>query len=627
MRRLFRALGVALAALALAALALAAAAAHAGMTPDGMNRADRALHYPLAWRGNAQGLRVAAQGFNPGRYRALTWRLRQYSHTPFRRVRLVIPLTSPSETSGTGSISGTTLTITDWTSGAFNPGAILAGAAGSALAPGTQILAQLTNANPQGIAGREGSYQVSIAQTLASGPINGPIADSFYPYPLRFQAALEPVYARAVTGLEGRRPLFTFNGASSVSYDPASWDRSRGYILSDVLDIGAILPARAAYGLWFTTELAAPAAGQIPYTKLASSFLNRHEGQIASATDSQIDAATAATATSVAPWTTAQTGQAGPFTPAMLLIEGPAFARSVATVGDSIAYMVGEGVAGSGDLGDVQGSALGNAGYIERGLYEVAGVNQAINVARGSDKANYSAAAPEGIRYRLQLLALANPTGVINEYGHNDLAGGTPYLSRANASPYLAGTVLLYGGTLYVVTTGGVSGASPPSVTTPGVDITDGTLTLRVAGTGAATAQARIGLAALAANMVLNQRIQAAVGPVPIAQALVTPDAASTDKWATTVNQSPSRNWSDAGGARATLNAAIRALPADLRASQWIDPNAYVEGDASALGKAGVETGKWIADGSSSGFTNDGIHPNSHGHAEAARVLTPDRVP
>lgn len=64
---------------------------------------------------------------------------------------------------GTGSIAGTTMTISATTRGGYAPGKQVAGAG---IAPGTTIISQLS-----GTAGSTGTYQVSIAQTVSSGTI------------------------------------------------------------------------------------------------------------------------------------------------------------------------------------------------------------------------------------------------------------------------------------------------------------------------------------------------------------------------------------------------------------------------------------------------------------------------
>lgn len=65
----------------------------------------------------------------------------------------------------TGSISGTTLTVTAVTTGQMNVGEIISG---TGVTSGTQILSQLT-----GTAGGVGTYQVSAAQTVSSTTITG----------------------------------------------------------------------------------------------------------------------------------------------------------------------------------------------------------------------------------------------------------------------------------------------------------------------------------------------------------------------------------------------------------------------------------------------------------------------
>jgi hypothetical protein len=63
----------------------------------------------------------------------------------------------------TGSISGTTLTVSSITTGALAPGQLVAGGLTD---PATTIVSQLT-----GTAGAAGTYQVSVSQTVASGAL------------------------------------------------------------------------------------------------------------------------------------------------------------------------------------------------------------------------------------------------------------------------------------------------------------------------------------------------------------------------------------------------------------------------------------------------------------------------
>lgn len=68
----------------------------------------------------------------------------------------------------TGSISGTTLTVSLRTSGLLKKGQVIAG---SGITAATVILAQLTSTEASGALGGAGTYQVSIAQTVASTAI------------------------------------------------------------------------------------------------------------------------------------------------------------------------------------------------------------------------------------------------------------------------------------------------------------------------------------------------------------------------------------------------------------------------------------------------------------------------
>ena len=68
--------------------------------------------------------------------------------------------------SGTGSISGTTLTVTSGTG--FYPGALITG---TGVAAGTYIVSQ--TATTSGIMGGSGNYTVNVSQTVASTALSG----------------------------------------------------------------------------------------------------------------------------------------------------------------------------------------------------------------------------------------------------------------------------------------------------------------------------------------------------------------------------------------------------------------------------------------------------------------------
>lgn len=378
-------------------------------------------------------------------------------------------------------------------------------------------------------------YRVVIPVYYPAG--SSPIMDTLFTGAsavLRFQHGLEYPFTPALTGLAPRRPT-TFTGATYVQYDNATWDGSTGYLISDRMDAGQVVPKGAFWGCWTTTELPVSAANAIPCHKNTSSYLNRYEGSISSA-NSQIagyggasDAAL--TATNITAASASQSGASRYFGPAMYLVETNGTSRHVVTIGDSLAYGVGEGVTGSGGYGDAQGSALGNAGYISRGLYEVAGVDE-VNLARGSDGDKFLKT-PANWRYRREGLILANPTHVVAENIHNDVSAGfsgatgigVPVPSWAAGTTYAKWdpVVRATAGGTYIATQGGISSATGPTGTGTSID---GTVTWAyVTGNGGA-GTSNTGYVALAASV--GDQIRTAVPAAKLIRALVTPDAKST---------------------------------------------------------------------------------------------------
>lgn len=461
-------------------------------------------------------------------------------------------------------------------------------------------------------------YRVVIPVYYPAG--TNPIMDTLFSGAsavLRFQHGLEYPFTAALTGIAPRKAT-TFAAANYVQYDNATWDGSTGYVISDLMDAGQTIPKGAFWGCWTTIELPASAANAIPYQKNTSSYLNRYEGSVVS-TGSQIaayggasDVALAAASVTAVP--SAQTGTSRYFGPAMYLVETDGASKHVATIGDSIAYLVGEGVAGSGSYGDAQGSALGNGGYISRGLYEVAGVDE-VNFARGSDGNKYLLT-PANWRYRREGLVLANPTHVINQNVHNDIsAGAGTILTWAAGTAYAKSDVVLKNGAgIYIATVAGTSGATGPT----GTGTIDGTVTwMQIFNStgGALQAPAKvIGLEAKVAD-----QIKALLPGIPLITALCTPDASSTDLYATAANQTPTNGSGVATSLRGYLNALKRALPSYLQSQAVIDPNLAVENNPYPS-----EDGKWLADGSTTYLrSTDGTHPNSRGHAAASAVVAP----
>lgn len=87
-----------------------------------------------------------------------------------RAERLETNETAFSDNVSTGSIAGTTLTVTALTRGLLAPGQLLIDydyPSGNIL-PGTTIVSQLTSTEPGGAPGGTGTYQVSVSQALAS---------------------------------------------------------------------------------------------------------------------------------------------------------------------------------------------------------------------------------------------------------------------------------------------------------------------------------------------------------------------------------------------------------------------------------------------------------------------------
>lgn len=443
---------------------------------------------------------------------------------------------------------------------------------------------------------------------------NNPIVDTNFADDYNFQVGFELGYKEATTGIAPRK-MFRFSNSTVATY-LASAAPSTGYILSDVLDIGRFVEAKEFFGLWTTVENIAHAANKMPYQRNGTNFLQKYVGIVSSAT-SNIDNNVAETATSVSPSTSTQGGHSHYFTPVMLLIETDSDLPFVVHLSDSIGWGVGEGVAGSGTEGDALGSALGNCGFIDRALYETLGYSS-VNLGKGSDGNKYLIT-PDNWKYRRQLMVLANPTHVINANVHNDMPIGT-LANWAASTAYNKYDIAVSSVTQnqYLATKPGTSSTVQPAQLA-GAKL-DGTVVWEFLQLLPLAAAARPSgyKAAFMANV--NAQVKDVLPNVDIIIMALTPDASSTDSWATAANQTPTTTsgWGDVTSRRHYVNALFKNLYGPLGAKACFDPSIYLEEGYPS------ETSKWISNGSASYVTNDGAHPNSVGYKLGAASITAD---
>ena len=131
-----------------------------------------------------------------------------------------ISVSAPATISTTGSISGTTLTITAVASGTLAPGQIISGLN---ITTGTRIVEQLTSTAVGGVLGNTGTYTISNAHTLGSRSITSvdahSITDAFYDTELEgFWLSNEAMPRKAIV----RRQGDTMTGALTLSDHPGA---------------------------------------------------------------------------------------------------------------------------------------------------------------------------------------------------------------------------------------------------------------------------------------------------------------------------------------------------------------------------------------------------------------------
>lgn len=252
--------------------------------------------------------------------------------------------------------------------------------------------------------------------------VAGVITDTDFVNDYDFQVCLEYPYVHANSGLSARSNCFLFSGVATGHYTAAGGPY--GGLVSDELDLPFTVPAATQYGLWITIENHAgsgSASNTLP-VNITTNNIERYEG-IVNSTSSQISAATASTATSIAHIGTSISGFSQGYLPFMALISVPTSTRAVGQLGDCIGIGVGEGNPTTTADGDADGNAAGDRGFMSRWVGTPGGLGlNYVNFSIGTDR--YQFASPTNWQRRLTLWQLSNVTGVFSELGSNDIGAG-----------------------------------------------------------------------------------------------------------------------------------------------------------------------------------------------------------
>lgn len=262
-------------------------------------------------------------------------------------------------------------------------------------------------------------FRVVIPTFYVSGA-----TDTDWMYDFNVQVGFEYPYTAGMTGIGARIPV-TFGGQSFGAYRAATGPR--GYILSDWINLPTPYVAGDFFGLWTTVEEPNQLNNRLPFMDYPSNYIQQYLGRNFTTT-SQIGANYAISSTSITAVSSVQSGDPTYLrcTPAFLLIDYPQSAVVPAIWGDSIADGVGEGAAGSGAAGSATlGSGFSNSGYIARGLDETLGLNYAAKISLPGDSWSNLATVSNAMKYRIEMLKLANPNWLDIGLGTNDIATGT----------------------------------------------------------------------------------------------------------------------------------------------------------------------------------------------------------
>jgi hypothetical protein len=436
-------------------------------------------------------------------------------------------------------------------------------------------------------------------------PFGSPVIDTFLSGTWRFQHGMLNAHVDASTGLPARRAT-TFSGATQFEYVSSTWDTAVGWFISDLMDAGSTIEAGNFFEEYLTIETTAPGTNILPYVRNGTNILQRRICVNDTAT-SQIAAYggasdVALTATSMTQLGTGAGGASNYYMPTFIIGGIDPTIPVYGLLGDSIAYGVGEGATASQNaIGDPLGAQNGAAGCYERWL---ASYGRAFcSLSRGSDRVEYVNSDTGRALTRKLMAQVLNPDSLIIQLGFNDLSNSAATTWGATTA-YTKYQCLSTGTRAYMVTVAGTSGASAPTIEQP--DVVDGTCHLRFLGTISTVEQGAAWGLLCRQKKLIDQMLALKPG-ITFKAAKLTPNATSTDAFATTVNQTTSVIGWDAGERRDYYNDLLDngIVQAWLPINQVLDANAGIESTP--------HEGKWAVDGSANYNTFDGTHPNSGG--------------
>lgn len=276
---------------------------------------------------------------------------------------------------------------------------------------------------------------------------------------------------------------------------------------------------------------------------------------------------------------------------------------------------VGEGGAGSGVISDSWGDAQGNKGLFDRGIYRNAPATTLVNLGKGSEQLEY-ASKPLAMRYRLQMLALANPTHIVNGLIHNDLSDTTQSPTWLASTAYLIGdTVRVTGQGVYVCTQAGTSAASGGPTGT-GAAIADNSVVWAYISNDQSGEGLRV-WRMLGHAYAVNRRAREAAPAAKLLGFCAEPGVTLVANG----GADPATEQTVLGGfggptsRRGLWNVLIRADDPLLQIDGYIETNAAIE-------YLGADTSKWDHAGTANRLTIDGVHHNSTGYEAVAAAIT-----
>lgn len=433
-------------------------------------------------------------------------------------------------------------------------------------------------------------------------PNPGTLADQFLPNDMKFAFALHPTFTDGAAGLPVPSVLPRFGGQRAAIYTAAGWDQNQMLIVSDIFDMGQVIPA----GQEFTLIAAMQSAVNCPQTHTVQGQILQRWHKFSSASD-LIATDEIAARTAYQSFLTGL-GETTWVDNSYLIVETDEGAGStILSLGDSQLY------GRPYDMGD----DYGETGIIGRGLARRAFMH--CNFGRGGD-GDFNLADPTKWALRRKTMAALHAIApfkqILHENGSNDATKTFNPAGKIDNVQTRYGTIasVAVGGgvpaALYMCVKEGVSGTAV--LTHQAGDVADGGVIWRYWGPNGAIALQREAIASGNTANVLRL-LRSEVANIPIWGWKILCRATSANGFIAPNDQVVAAGWGDATSLRGRMNARKVLNPSVFGFAGIID--------ATPLLEQAPDTSMWILGQEPNELMSDEVHPKDKGAIRGAPAL------